>query len=120
METSFAFPEIVVFGLKPADARGLLGMVVELLRDGVVVPVGPAVRRPPRQRLALGAATPGGRRLGDRCSARRTDWYGDAPYRVVQLAYPDPDGWMPWEAGLRPPSRLSQPVIGSLDHLDEG
>ena len=48
-----------------------------------------------------------------------TDWYGDAPYRLVQLAYPDPDGWMPWEPGFDPHRALSQPVIGSLEHLDE-
>ena len=37
---SFGFPEVVVFGLKPADARGLLGLVVALLRDGIDIPVG--------------------------------------------------------------------------------
>ena len=60
-------------------------MVVELLGDGVQVPVGP---------LFAGLLDNGLRR---RCSRSRTpsegalfgaatDWYGDAPYRLVQLA----------------------------------
>jgi hypothetical protein len=40
LEAAFAFPEVVVFGLTPVAARGLLGLVVDLLRDGVEIPVG--------------------------------------------------------------------------------
>lgn len=119
LETTFGFAEVVVFGLKPADARGLLGMVVDLLRDGVEVPVGP---------LFAGLLDNGLRSallpLEDQEWAplfvEATDWYHGGPYRLVQLAYPDPDGWMPWEPGFDRHRALSQPVIGSLDHLDDG
>ena len=39
-EAAFAFPEIVVFGLTPVATRGLLGLVVDLLRGGTEIPIG--------------------------------------------------------------------------------
>ena len=41
LETLYGFPEVVVFGLTPVAARGLVGLVVEFLADGVELPVGP-------------------------------------------------------------------------------
>ena len=120
LESSFGFPEVVVFGLKPADARGLLGMVVDLLRDGVQVPVGPLFAGPPRPRPALGVAPAGGRRVerpvrrGDRLVRRRA-----LPRRPAGLPGPATAGCRgnPASIAIGP---LSQPVIGSLDHLDDG
>ena len=120
LESSFGFPEVVVFGLKPADARGLLGMVVELLRDGVQVPVGPLFAGSPRQRSALGVAARSRTTSGACCSARRPT--GTAMRPTGSCSWPTPTR----TAGCRgsPASTrhraLSQPVIGSLDHLDEG
>src|SRR5207248_2156343 len=37
---AFAYPEIVVFGLTPVATRGLLGLVVDLLRGGTEIPTG--------------------------------------------------------------------------------
>jgi hypothetical protein len=114
LEPSFGFPEVIVFGLKPADARGLLGMVVALLRDGVEIPVGPlfAGLLDNDLRSALLPVD-----LGDwgPLFAAGQDWYGATPFRVVQLAYPDPNGWLPWEPGFDMARRLSQPVIGTVE-----
>ena len=114
LETSFGFPEVIVFGLKPADARGLLGMVVALLRDGVDVPVGPLFSGLLDNELRSALLPVALEDWGPLFEAG-ADWYGASPFRVVQLAYPDPNGWMPWEPGFDVHRRLSQPVIGALD-----
>ena len=35
-----AFPELVVFGIKPVNARGLIGLVRDQLRGGAEIPLG--------------------------------------------------------------------------------
>ncbi len=39
---------------------------------------------------------------------------GDWPFDVVQLVYPDPNGFLPYEAGFDQRRVVSQPVIGSV------
>ena len=39
LEQLVGFPEVAVFGLTPAAARGLLGLVVDLLRGGTEIPI---------------------------------------------------------------------------------
>ena len=91
-----------------------LAWSVVLLRDGVHVPVGPLFSGllDNDVRFSLLPVT-----LDDwgPLFEAGADWYGASPFRVVQLAYPDPDGWMPWEPGFDVHRRLSQPVIGALD-----
>ena len=109
---------VVVFGLKPADSRGLLAMVVDLLRDGVDVPIGPLFAGLLDNDLRS-AMLPVAIDEWAALFEAGTDWYGATPFRVVQLAYPDPNGWMPWEPGFDRHRALSQPVIGSLAEVGE-
>ena len=39
-------------------------------------------------------------------------WYRGAPFEVVQLIYPDRNGFLPYEPGYEHRMRLAQPVIG--------
>ena len=41
LESSFGFPEVCVFGLTPAASGGLIGLVVDIVRSGGHVPIGP-------------------------------------------------------------------------------
>ena len=45
-------------------------------------------------------------------------FYGAVPFRIVQLAWPDSNGWMPWESGFEQRLTLAEPVVGSLDEVD--
>jgi len=45
-------------------------------------------------------------------------FYGAVPFRMVQLAWPDRNGWMPWEAGFEHRLVLAEPVVGSLDDIE--
>ena len=41
-------------------------------------------------------------------------WYRGQPYDVVQLLYPDRNGFMPYETGFDQRMRYAQPVIGDV------
>jgi hypothetical protein len=43
-----------------------------------------------------------------------TAWYKGEPFEMVQLLYPDRNGFMPYEAGYEQRMRFAQPVIGTL------
>ena len=40
-------------------------------------------------------------------------WYRGEPFEVVQLIYPDRNGFLPYEPGFDQRMRLAQPVIGT-------
>ena len=41
-------------------------------------------------------------------------WYRGEPFEMVQLIYPDRNGFLPYEPGFDQRMRLAQPVIGAL------
>ena len=108
------FPEVAVFGLTPAAANGLVGLVVEALGGGTEIPLGAElVGLLDNQLRCLFApvdlAVHGGR------FATATAWYAGRPFEVVQLLYPDRNGFMPYETGYDQRMRYAQPVLGTLD-----
>jgi hypothetical protein len=107
------FPEVAVFGLTPAAANGLLGLVVDACRGGTEIPIGVEVVGLLDNDL--------------RCAFGMVDvealawyfetaiaWYRGEPFEMVQLLYPDRNGFMPYEAGYDQRMRLAQPVLGTL------
>jgi len=100
-EQTFGFPEVVIVGLKPVAAKGLAGLLADLLGGGTQIPVGELFRGlyDGDQRAALVPVDPPAL-AGMFASADA--WYGDTPYRMVQLVWPDRAGWLPWEPGFDP------------------
>lgn len=109
-EESFEHPEVVIFGLQPVAARGLMEMMAEHLDAGGTLPVGEFV---------------GLLDNGLRCAllpVRLTDhrdlftglsaYHGERPFRVEQFVWPDRQGRLPWDPGYEERLRLAQPVIG--------
>ncbi len=110
---AFDFPEVVLFGLQPVAARGLFDLLADMLRGGTEIPTG----------LELTG-------LFDndlRCIFAPIDiatwgplfvtglaWYRHAPFDVVQLLWPDRNGFLPTEAGFDRRLVLAQPVIGTF------
>ncbi len=100
-EDRFAFPEICLFGLSPVACRGLFGLVADALAAGTDLPIGQ-----PFIGLLDG---------GQRCALLPVDAAGavgmfpalaehhllahEAPdaFAMVQLAWPDRQGALPWE-----------------------
>lgn len=107
------FPDIVVFGLTPAASRGLLGLVVDALRGGTEIPIGVEVVGLLDNDLRacfVPVAVADHRDL----FGTAVSWYRSEEFSVVQLVYPDRNGFMPYEPGFDQRLRFAQPVIGQL------
>ncbi len=116
LETTFGFPEVVVFGLTPPAARGLCGLVVDLLASGTELPVGPLFTGMLDNGLRS-ALLPVDVAENGVLFTEATEFHRGLGYRVVQLAWPDRNGWMPWESGFDHRLLLAQPIIGTLDEV---
>ena len=100
----FGFPEVCCFGLNPSDCRGLFGMVADALAGGTEFPVGAAFiglldGGQPCAFLPVDAAGAAGMfpALTDH---RGTAGADPAGFAMVQLAWPDKAGHLPWEPGF--------------------
>jgi Domain of unknown function (DUF4262) len=109
-----AFPEVVVFGLTPVAARGLLGLVADARRGGTEIPLDVELvgllDNELRCRFSLVDLDVWGEWFGTAAA-----WYRGAPFDLVQLIYPDRNGFLPYEAGYEQRMRLAQPVIASVE-----
>src|SRR5690606_30998335 len=107
------FPAVTVVGVTPAAAAGLIGLVGDACRG--------------RTQLPLDVELVGLLDNGLRCRFAAIDvdalgglfpttvaWYGGAPFEIVQMLYPDRNGWMPYESGFEERLRYAQPVVGSV------
>ncbi len=110
-EQTYGFPEVVIVGLKPVAAKGLAGLVAGILASGGTIPIGEQFRGlyDGEQRAALVPLDPDALRP---MFASADTWYGDQPYRLAQLVYPDRTGWLPWEPGFDPTLGAAQLLLG--------
>jgi hypothetical protein len=109
-----AFPEVIVFGLTPVAASGLIELVVELRIAGTEIPLGVEVAGlyDGEQRAAFAPVDLD--EWGELFGTGRA-WRRGGAFEVVQLLWPDRRGFLPNEAGFDPRVRMAQPVIGRFD-----
>ncbi len=107
------FPEVAVFGLTPAASKGLLGLVVDACRGGTEIPLGVELVGLLDNDLRCMFAPIDLREWGGWFTTA-TRWYDGGGFEVVQLLYPDRNGFMPYEAGFDQRLRLAQPLVGTL------
>lgn len=110
-EDSYDHPEVVIFGLQPVAARGLLEMIAMHLSAGGVIPNGvftglldsdlPSAMLP----VSL-------EEFGDLFETAHA-YHDDQAFRVAQFVWPDKQGKLPWDEGFDDRLRLAQPVIGT-------
>jgi len=107
------FAEIALFGLTPVASNGLITLVVDALRGGTEIPVGvELVGLLDNDLRCMFAAVDTDEAAGT--FATLDAWYRGQPYDVVQLLYPDRNGFMPYEPGYDQRLRYAQPVIGNV------
>ena len=103
-EDRFAFPELCLFGLSPVACRGLFGLVGEARAGGTDLPIGAAFiglldGGQPCAFLPVDPASSVGMfpALAEHHAAAK-----EAPdaFAMVQFAWPDPAGNLPWEPGF--------------------
>jgi hypothetical protein len=112
LEQLVGFPEVAVFGLTPAAARGLLGLVVDLLQGGTEIPIGSLFTGLLDNDLRSALIEVDIEEHGD-LFATAVHWYRGEPFRLVQLAWPDRNGWLPWESGFDKRLRYAEPLLGA-------
>lgn len=109
------FSEVAVFGLTPAAANGLIGLVVDALRGGTEIPYDTELIGLLDNELRCLFA-PVDVDVHGNAFATAGRWYGGEPFTMSQLLYPDRNGFMPYEPGYEQRMRLAQPIIGRLGH----
>jgi hypothetical protein len=111
-ETHFGRPEVLIFGLQGAAARGLLGMIADQHGGGVALPVGGVFvglleGDLPCALLEVDVETHAGLVPDD------VAFHGGTGFRLQQFVWPDRSGRLPWDEGYDERLRLAQPVIGT-------
>ena len=108
------FPDVAVFGLTPVATRGLIGLVGETLSGGTEIPVGAEIVGLLDNELRCCFAPVD---LGEWAPlfATAQAWYRGDDFEMVQLVYPDRNGFLPYEAGFDQRLRYAQPVIGRVE-----
>jgi len=110
-ESSFRHPEVVIFGLQPVAARGLLEMMADHLEAGGELPQGVFIGLLDNElRSALLPTAP----EDVEGLFPDADAFNGGDYRVSQFVWPDRNGLLPWDEGYDERLRLAQPVIGSF------
>jgi hypothetical protein len=107
----FGFPEVVVFGLQPVAARGLFDLLAELLDGGTEIPFGVELTGLFDNDLRCVFAPVDMAEHAD-LFVTATSWRRNGDFDVVQLLWPDRNGFLPTEAGFDRRVVHAQPVIG--------
>lgn len=109
----FGFPEVAVFGLTPVAARGLLGLVADLLDGGTEIPFGvPLTGLYDNDLRCVFAPIDLG--LWGGLFTTATSWYRGSGFELVQLLWPDRNGFLPYEPGFDQRVAHAQPVLGAV------
>lgn len=106
------FPDIVVFGLTPVATKGIIDLVVEQLVHGVDVPLDTVLIGLLDNDLRCVFAEVDTRTHRDLFETA-AKWYGGQSFEMVQLIWPDRNGWLPNESGFDPALKFAQPVVAS-------
>ncbi len=115
-EDRFGFPEVCIFGLSPSACRGLFGLVADTLAGGTELPVGPAFiglldGGQPCAFLPVDAPSSVGM-FPSLAEHHRLAGHPDDAFTLVQLAWPDPAGALPWEPAFSPAMAPVQLLLG--------
>lgn len=112
MPDSHGFADIVIFGLTPVAVKGIIDLVVEQLENGVTIPLNTLVVGLLDNDLRCVFAEVDAEEHGELFSTA-SKWYRGRPFAMVQLVWPDRNGWLPGESGFDPALRLAQPLVGT-------
>jgi hypothetical protein len=122
LEDRFGFPELCVVGLSPVACRGLFDLVVDAVAGGTDLPLGAAFvglleGDQPCALLPVDAAAVASLFPSLTEHHRLASEAGDA-FRMVQLAWPDGSGTLPWEPGFAPELAAAQVLLGEAPTAD--
>jgi len=107
------FGDVAVFGLAPVAANGLVTLVADACRGGTEIPIGVELVGLLDNDLRCYFAPID---IGEHAHFFTTAiaWYRGETFPMVQLMYPDRNGFMPYETGYEQRLRLAQPLVGAV------
>lgn len=116
LHRNYGAPELILFGLDPTIMHAFVRSFKAKLETGERFAAG--------QETTLPMATEGGelriafRDVPEEQVTERLRFadafYGEEPFEVLQLVWPDVDGKLPWEEGCDVDVRTYQPLLGEL------
>ena len=116
LPTTFSFPDIVIFGLAPVAAKGLIDLVIEQVTSGVEIPRDiPLVGLLDNELRCVFSTVD--LRTHAHLFTTGVKWSRGQVGDMLQLVWPDRNGWLPYESGFDASMRLAQPTIGTLPTL---
>jgi len=110
---AFGFPDVVVLGMKPSGASGILELIADQLSAGVTIPIDTVVSGLFDGDLRSVLVVVEADALAGRFATARA-WRGGVEPDMVQLVWPDRNGWFPFESGVDPEVRAAQPLLGRI------
>ena len=110
---AFGFPDVVLFGLAPSAASGLFDLVASMLRGGTEIPIGVELTGLFDNDLRCLFAEVDLAEFAELFETA-TAWRRGGSFRMVQLLWPDRNGFLPTEVGFDRSRALAQPVIGDI------
>ena len=113
MPDAVSFPDVAVFGLTPVAVNGLVTLVADACRGGTEIPLGVELVGLLDNELRCYFA-PIDTTIHAAFFGTAAAWYKGEPFSMVQLLFPDRNGFMPYEAGYEQRMRLAQPVLGTV------
>ena len=112
LESLVGHPELVIFGLAPVAARGLLDLIVNHLRLGGTIPVGEiftGLLDNEQKSVLLDIEVA---EFADHFPTLDLI-YDDKPWRICQFVWPDRNAAFPWDQDWPEKLRYAQPIIGT-------
>lgn len=110
LETAFGQPEILICGMQPVQARGLLDLIVAQYAAGVSLPadtafVGLLDNELPAALITLDVAKCA------RLVPTAAELHTEQAWRLHQFVWPDANGALPWDDACSDEFRRAQPVL---------
>ena len=113
LPAAVGFADVAVFGLTPVAANGLVTLVADACRGGTEIPLGVELVGLLDNDLRCMFAPIDLDQWGS-WFATGISWYRGEAFDLVQLLYPDRNGFLPYEVGYEQRMTFAQPVIGTV------
>jgi len=109
--TAYSMPEVVIVGLTPVACRGLFDLVADVCGSGQSIELDSEIvglfDGEQRARFVLVNRSAYGHLFPSAAS-----WHKGRAFDVVQMLWPDRNGFLPGEAGFDQRLRFTQPLFG--------
>ena len=108
---AFGMPEVVILGLTPVACRGLFDLIADVLGSGQTIEIGAEIVGlfDGEQRAKFVDVDMS---IHGQMFASAGSWHKGRAFGVVQMVWPDRNGFLPGEAGFDQRLRFTQPLLG--------